>query len=53
VALGGLVLALLETFSVLVIPAGYQLALSFGLLVMALLVLPGGLPSLFAWRRRL
>jgi branched-chain amino acid transport system permease protein len=53
VALGGLVLALLETFSVLVIPAGYQLALSFGLLVVALLVLPGGLPSLFAWRRRL
>ncbi len=46
VALGGLILALAETFSVLVIPTSYQLALSFGLLVLTLIMLPGGIPSL-------
>src|SRR6266851_3538008 len=42
VALGALVLALAETIGILFVPAGYQLAISFGLLVLVLLVLPGG-----------
>lgn len=46
VALGALILALVETFSILFVPAGYQPAISFGLLVVALIVLPGGVASL-------
>ncbi|PYX94236.1 MAG: hypothetical protein DMG71_13090 [Acidobacteria bacterium] len=52
VAIGALVLALVETFSILFVPAGYQLAISFGLLALALIVLPGGLASLLAKVRR-
>lgn len=52
VAIGALVLALVETFSILFVPAGYQLAISFGLLALALLVLPGGIASLLAKARR-
>jgi branched-chain amino acid transport system permease protein len=46
VAIGALVLALVETFSIIWLPAGYQLAVSFGLLVVVLIVLPGGIASL-------
>jgi branched-chain amino acid transport system permease protein len=53
VALGALVLALVETFSILFVPAEYQPAISFGLLVVVLVVLPGGIASLWAKRRRL
>ncbi len=53
VALGALVLALVETFSILVLPAGYQPAIAFSLLVLALLVLPGGIAGLFHKRRQL
>jgi branched-chain amino acid transport system permease protein len=53
VALGALILALVETFSILFVPAGYQLAISFGLLALALIVLPGGIASLLAKVRRL
>jgi branched-chain amino acid transport system permease protein len=53
VALGALVLALVETFSILLVPAGYQLAISFGLLALALIILPGGIASLLAKVRRL
>lgn len=53
VALGALVLALVETFSILFVPAGYQPAISFGLLVVVLVVLPGGIAGLWAKRRRL
>ncbi len=53
VAIGALVLALVETFSILYIPAGYQLAVSFGLLVVVLIVLPGGIASLLGRVRRL
>jgi branched-chain amino acid transport system permease protein len=53
VALGALILALVETFSILWVPAGYQPAISFALLVLALLVVPGGLANLFARRQRL
>jgi len=52
VALGAVVLALAETVGILFVPAGYQLAISFGLLVVVLLVLPGGLARLFARRYR-
>ena len=52
VALGAVVLALAETIGILFVPAGYQLAISFGLLVLVLLVLPGGLAGLFAKRYR-
>jgi branched-chain amino acid transport system permease protein len=52
VALGALVLALVETFSILLVPAGYQLAISFGLLVVVLIVLPGGIASVLARVRR-
>jgi branched-chain amino acid transport system permease protein len=52
VAIGALVLALVETFSILFVPAGYQLAISFGLLALALIVLPGGIASLLAKLRR-
>lgn len=53
VALGALVLALVETFSILFVPAGYQLAISFGLLALALIVLPGGIANLLAKVRHL
>jgi len=46
VAVGALVLALVETFSIFFIPAAYQLAISYGLLVVILIVLPGGIASL-------
>jgi branched-chain amino acid transport system permease protein len=47
VALGAIVLAMVETFGILKIPASYSPALSFALLVIVLLVLPNGLTSLF------
>ncbi len=43
VALGALVLALLETFSVQVLPASYQPAIAFALLVVVLVVMPKGI----------
>ena len=52
VAIGALVLALVETFSIIFVPAGYQLAISFGLLVVVLIVLPGGIASLLGKARR-
>ncbi|WPD19547.1 branched-chain amino acid ABC transporter permease [Thermaerobacter composti] len=52
VALGALILALVETFSVQFVPAGYQMAISFALLVVALLALPGGVASLLERRGR-
>jgi branched-chain amino acid transport system permease protein len=53
VAVGALVLALVENFSIIWLPAGYQLAVSFGLLVLVLIVLPGGIASLLGKLRRL
>ncbi len=53
VAIGALILALVETFSIMVIPAGYQPAIAFSLLVLALIVLPGGVASLLQKRQRL
>ncbi len=53
VAVGALILALVETFSILVIPASYQPAIAFSLLVLALIVLPGGVASLLEKRQRL
>jgi branched-chain amino acid transport system permease protein len=50
---GALILALVETFSILVIPASYQPAIAFSLLVLALIVLPGGVASLLEKRQRL
>lgn len=52
VALGAVVLAVVETFSIIKIPASYQPAISFALLVVVLLVVPKGLGSLFTrkWR---
>jgi branched-chain amino acid transport system permease protein len=50
VAIGSLVLALVETFSILALPASYQPAIAFSLLVVALVVLPGGVAGL--WNRR-
>jgi branched-chain amino acid transport system permease protein len=47
VALGAIVLALVETFSIVKIPASYQPSISFALLVVVLLILPKGLVSLF------
>ncbi len=52
-ALGALVLALVETVGILFVPAGYQLAISFGLLVLVLLILPGGIAGLIARKKRL
>ena len=52
VAAGALILALLETFSIQVLPAGYQPAIAFSLLVVALAVLPEGLAGLWNRRRR-
>lgn len=52
VAMGALVLALLETFSVQVLPASYQPAISFALLVLVLLVMPRGIAGLLQRKRR-
>jgi branched-chain amino acid transport system permease protein len=53
VALGALVLALLETFSILIIPASYQPALAFSLLVVVLLFIPTGIAGSLGARPRL
>lgn len=52
VAVGALILALVETFSVRFVPASYQLAISFALLVVVLLFLPKGIAGLLEkkWR---
>ena len=54
VALGSLVLSTIESFSILI--PGWRASLvnllAFGLLVVALVVLPGGIASLFARRQR-
>lgn len=52
VAIGALILALVETFSVKFVEASYQLAISYGLLVLVLLVLPKGVAGLLEkkWR---
>jgi branched-chain amino acid transport system permease protein len=52
VAVGALILALLETFSILLVPASYQPAISYALLVVVLLVLPKGVAGLLEkkWR---
>ncbi len=52
-AVGAVILALVETFSILVIPAGYQPAIAFALLVLALILLPGGVAGLLQKRQRL
>lgn len=46
VALGALVLALMETFTVQVLPASYQPAISFALLVVVLIIMPKGIAGL-------
>jgi branched-chain amino acid transport system permease protein len=51
VAVGALVLALVETFSVQVLPASYQQAIAFALLVVVLVVMPKGIAGL--WQRKL
>ena len=48
-----LVLALVETFSILFVPAGYQAAISFALLVVVLLVVPGGIAGVLKKKWRL
>src|SRR2546422_9736538 len=53
VAIGALILALAETFSILVLPASYQPAIAFSLLVLALVVLPEGVAGLWNKRHRL
>jgi branched-chain amino acid transport system permease protein len=53
VAIGSLILALVETFSILAIPAGYQPAIAFSLLVVALVILPEGVAGLWNRRQRL
>jgi len=60
VALGAVVLALLETFGPqikyhgeYILPDSLQPAVSFGLLVVVLLIMPKGLASLFTTKRRL
>lgn len=52
VAIGALVLALVETFSILMIPSGYQPAIAFSLLVVALVLLPNGVAGLWNKRQR-
>lgn len=52
VAAGAVILALLETFSILALPASYQPAVAFSLLVVALVVLPGGVAGLWGRSRR-
>jgi len=51
VFVGSLILALVETFSILIVPSSYQPAISFGLLVVALIVLPGGVAGFVARKR--
>jgi branched-chain amino acid transport system permease protein len=51
VAIGAAIVAVIETFSILLVPASYQLAISFTLLVAALLILPGGVEALLRQRR--
>jgi branched-chain amino acid transport system permease protein len=51
-AVGSLILALAETFIILVLPASYQPAVAFSLLVVALVVLPEGVAGLWNKRRR-
>ncbi len=46
VAFGALILALVETFSIIFVPAGYQLAISFALLVVVLLFAPKGIAGI-------
>jgi branched-chain amino acid transport system permease protein len=53
VAIGSLILALVETFGILALPANYQPAIAFSLLVVALVVFPGGVAGLWNRRRRL
>jgi len=53
VAIGSLILALVETFSILAIPAGYQPSIAFSLLVLALVILPEGVAGLWNRRQRL
>jgi len=53
VAFGALILALVETFSILVIPSGLQPAVSFVLLVVVLLVFPTGIAGLMKRKWRL
>jgi branched-chain amino acid transport system permease protein len=52
VAFGALVLALVETFSILFVQASYQPAIAYGLLVVVLLLLPKGIAGLLEkkWR---
>jgi branched-chain amino acid transport system permease protein len=52
VAIGALILALAETFSIRFLPASYQPAISYALLVVVLLVLPKGVAGLLEkkWR---
>jgi len=52
VAVGSVILAVVETFCILVLPANYQPAIAFSLLVLALIVLPGGVAGLWNKRRR-
>ena len=49
--IGGLISSILLT--IFVVPAAYQPAISFALLAVALVVLPGGIASLWARKRRL
>jgi branched-chain amino acid transport system permease protein len=53
VAFGALVLAIIETFGILVIPSSYQPALAFSLLVVVLLFIPTGLAGLLRAKGRL
>lgn len=52
VAIGALILALAETFIILVLPASYQPAIAFSLLVVALIVLPEGVAGWWNKNRR-
>jgi branched-chain amino acid transport system permease protein len=51
VFIGALILALVETFSILAIPSSYQPAISFSLLVVSLIFLPGGVAGFVARMR--
>jgi branched-chain amino acid transport system permease protein len=53
VAIGSLILALTETFVILVLPASFQPAIAFSLLVVALVVLPEGVAGLWNKKHRL
>lgn len=52
VAVSALILALVETFSIFVVPASYQPAITYGLLVVVLLFFPKGVAGLLEkkWR---